>query len=460
MNERLRQLKAQIEATDKKISEGETAVAEHRKAIEDVPLEDLKAGNEQFDKIEELLKPVSTARHEKAQLEHQFQTLALMEPDGGKSLKEDPEERELKTKAKDFAHSESLGDKVIASETYKALKESGAFDGGSQQGIGGQKALTDAEPRDEAFKALRARAAQAKALITGQTSNAGGSLLVPEQIAGIDVAPQLPLGLFGLVTIGSTSARSVQYRRLLSRTIRAAAVKEAASSGDIDGSTVTALQGGLKPESDLLFEAAVAAVSTFAHLIPMTRDELDDAEGLASVINTEMRSGVEREAERQIAKGTGTNDQLLGIYNTPGIAAYTQGTTDADEPRVDAIHRVITLLALAGYYPSAVGMHPTDWQEIRLSKDANGNYIYGPPSQVGPVQVWGVPVVQTIAIDAGAPIVAEWTRAEYRVRSGVQTFLSDSHKDWFARNLLALLAEMRGMLLIRRPQAFGKVTFV
>jgi hypothetical protein len=37
--------------------------------------------------------------------------------------------------------------------------------------------------------------------------------------------------------------------------------------------------------------------------------------------------------------------------------------------------------------------------------------------------------------------------------------VSDSHKDWFTRNMVAILGEMRGVLVVPRPQAFGKTVF-
>lgn len=465
LDEKLKELKGLIDAKQEVVSREKAAFEAKRTELADVDVAVLaNPESDQFKALDDAHRKFSGPADELAVLKGQFERLALMSADGSKSLKDDPEERETRTAMKDLFHSESIGQKAIASEAYKALKASGALNDGSQVGIG-QKALTDPEAAEDHVKALKMRQAQAKALITGAgADSAGASLLVPQYLAGIDVAPQVPLNVMQLISIGQTSAASIKYRRLLSRTIRAAAVAEASSSADIGdgtGGTATALQGGRKPESDLLFEAATAEVSTFAHLIPVTRNELDDAEGLASTIDSEMRIGVDRVQETQIIQGTGTNDELLGVLNTPGIASYTQGTASGatGEPRVDAIHRLFTMLRITGYQPTGLLIHPNDWQAVRLSKDTVGNYIYGPPSQAGANQVWGVPVIESIAVSEGHPVGAEWPRAEYRVRSGIQTFVSDSHKDWFARNLLALLAEARGMLIIRRPQAFGEVNF-
>jgi hypothetical protein len=72
----------------------------------------------------------------------------------------------------------------------------------------------------------------------------------------------------------------------------------------------------------------------------------------------------------------------------------------------------------------------------------------------------GPAVVESVGIPIGAPITSpSGARFEYRVREGVQMLITDSHKDWFARNLLLLLAEASGMVVCRYPQAFGEVTY-
>jgi HK97 family phage major capsid protein len=171
-----------------------------------------------------------------------------------------------------------------------------------------------------------------------------------------------------------------------------------------------------------------------------------------------MQEGVRRRAESQIVKGNGTAPNLRGIENTTGIASHDQEDIEGDN-RADAVHRILTLIALAGYRPTGVGFNPLDWEEIRLSKDKNENYIWGPPSIAGVMQIWGVPALSSVAFAEGKSITGEWARALFLIREGIKVLISDSHKDWFTRNLLAILAEMRAVLIVPRPQAFGEVNF-
>jgi len=459
LKDKLREINGLIDAKQTEADGHKTKLIEAKKVLEDSPIEVLtNPESDEFKAADAAYKPVSKASDELAVLQGQFQRLSMMEADGGEGHKGIHRENDLDRDPWGGRKHvlESIGAKAIGSEAYKALKERGAFNDGSQQSVGNQ-AISDAMPREDWIKSLRGM----KSLLTGQDPSGQAILGAPERIPGIDILPQLPLGIFDLITLGQTDAPSIEFVRMVNRTINAREVREASTSADIgsgvDPNIVTATQGGLKPESGFTFEKVTRGVKTIAHMIPATRSELDDAPGLQTTIDSEMRTGVDRKAETQVIQGNGQGDDIEGILATAGISNYLQGTAAPGEPAVDAIHRLFTVLRLLRFEPSALASHPLDWQEIRLSKDNNGQYQYGPPSQAGATQVWGIPVSQTIAVPEGSPIAAEWPRAEFRVREAVQVLVSDSHRDWFARNLLALLAEARGVLVIRRPQAFGTV---
>jgi chromosome segregation ATPase len=85
--DQMTELQKAIEAKQTEIQTHETAVAEHRKSIEGASIEDLKnPQSELMQKADEVMKPLSQAKSDLADLEHAFRQVALMQPDGGKSL--------------------------------------------------------------------------------------------------------------------------------------------------------------------------------------------------------------------------------------------------------------------------------------------------------------------------------------------------------------------------------------
>jgi HK97 family phage major capsid protein len=438
LEDKLRELKAAIDSKRAEVQRHWATFDEKRKALAAADVDITDPESDAVKAADEAMKPYSQAADELRTLEGQFERLAMMQADGGESSRRLHAENEHDRHAVEAR--QTFGQMVVEGERYKALAQSGAF---FENGLKAQ--ISD--PMDRNTFA---------ALLTGTSDAAGGALNVPQRFPGVFDLPQLPLGVFDLLTVGQTDSNAVEYVRLLARTINAAEVGEASTAADIDGTTVTAAQGGLKPESGLTFEEVVEAVKTIAHWIPGTRNQLADAPFLRTIVESEIVQGVERRAETQALQGSGAGNNIRGLYNQVGIGSYTQGTASAGEPAADAIHRSFTISRLAGFEPTGEAIHPNDWQEVRLSKDANGNYIWGPPSLAGQMQIWGVPVVSTIAATEGTPIGGEWARALFLIREAVKVLVSDSHKDWFTRNIVAILGEMRGVLVVPRPQAFTK----
>ena len=114
----------------------------------------------------------------------------------------------------------------------------------------------------------------------------------------------------------------------------------------------------------------------------------------------------------------------------------------------------------AGWDPTGIVMHPSDWEATELEKDLNERYMLigasdTPRTGGGARSLWGVPVIVTPAITSGVALVGAfdigatlWTYDDVTLR------ISDSHSDYFVKNLLAVLAEMRELLSIYYPQAF------
>jgi HK97 family phage major capsid protein len=68
--------------------------------------------------------------------------------------------------------------------------------------------------------------------------------------------------------------------------------------------------------------------------------------------------------------------------------------------------------------------------------------------------LWGLPVIESEGMTEGVAVVADWRLAVLWDRMRVSISVSNQHSDFFIRNLVAILAEMRAAFGVLRPAAF------
>jgi HK97 family phage major capsid protein len=211
------------------------------------------------------------------------------------------------------------------------------------------------------------------------------------------------------------------------------------------------------------FEGHQAPVRTLAHWEAAHRNVLADEPQLRSIIDNELLYGLRLQEDFQILNGDGTGENLLGILNTSGVQTYEHQTpADLTEDNYgDAIRRAATLAFLAYYEPSGVVVHPSDWEKMELTKNAQGSYLMAVSMQVGAeARIWRMPVIDTPAIDEGTALVGAFgSGAQLYDREQASIRISEQHADFFVRNAIVVLAEERLALAVKRPESFVKVSF-
>lgn len=281
-----------------------------------------------------------------------------------------------------------------------------------------------------------------KTLLTGVSSTSAGALVVNERLNIIDEGTFMrPLTVLDLISRGTTGTDTVEYVRQGTHTNAAAPVAEATATGDGTGA---------KPESAMVLAIVTEVVKTIAHWIPVTRRALADAGQIRSLVDSFLRYGLMEELEDQVLNGSGAGENFTGIYNTSNTSTQAWDTNILTTTR-KARTKVRTL---GRGTPTGYLLHPTDWETIDLLQDNEARYYFGGPSAIGAPRLWGLPVVESEANTVGAGLVADWRLAMLWDREQTQILVSDSHSDFFIRNLLALLGEMRAAFGVIRPAAF------
>jgi hypothetical protein len=192
-----------------------------------------------------------------------------------------------------------------------------------------------------------------------------------------------------------------------------------------DPEAAVVAEGAPKPEATLTFTPASAALETLAHWIQITRQALEDASYIQSLIETKLRRGLALKAEHDAAAAI--------VAGWPAVGAVT-GTT-----LLEAIRVGIATVEDRGYRPNAVLMNPADWAALDIAVMVES--VDGPARQQ---TFWGLRPVASSDVAAGTAYVGDFQSAVTLFDRGVSNvFLTDSHAANFISNVLVILAETR-----------------
>jgi len=271
--------------------------------------------------------------------------------------------------------------------------------------------------------------------ISSLTASAG-TLLEPQRQPGIVQEPNRRFTIRQLCMPGRTAAASIEFVRENVFTNAAAMVSE----------------GGDKPESNITYALETENVRKIAHHINATKEILDDAPQLQSQIDGRLRYGLDLVEENQLLLGDGTGQNLNGLI--PNATDFDPAFTPASPTKIDTLRLAMLQVRLAEYEASGVVMHPTDWAEIELTKDAENRYIMANPLGLAGKVLWGAPVVDTVAITAGRFLTGAFNMAaQIFDREDALVEISTEHASNFTKNMVTILAEKRLTLVIYRPKA-------
>lgn len=335
------------------------------------------------------------------------------------------------------ARAKSLGLQVVDSPEFKAMMK--PFESGRIP----EKSRVQSDP------------IRVKALLTGSSSTSGGAFVVAEQSGIVEMMGRRALAIRNVISVRRTNSDAVEYVRQTSHTNAAAPVPEATTSAGPSANTSTGVislpaGSGVKPEGAWAFERDTAVVKTIAEWVPATKRALADVAALEGLINDELEADLKEAEETQMMSGDGTGENLPGILTVSG----TQGqafSTDIFETVRKALTKVRTV---GRAVPNGVGLNPADVEVIDLARDAEDRFYGGGPFAMGPRTLWGYPIVESEAIPAGTGVVGDWTKAVLWDREDASVTVSDSHADFFTRNLVAVLGEERVAFAVTRPKAF------
>jgi HK97 family phage major capsid protein len=292
-------------------------------------------------------------------------------------------------------------------------------------------------------------AVEAKDLVTGVSATSAGAMVRRDYAPLVDF-PFQPLTIRDVVTVGRTGSDLIEFPRVTGYTSNAAPVAEATTSP----TSFQQAGNGLKPQSSLALEKVTTSVKTIAHWIPVTRRALSDAPQIQTLIDNFLNIGLELELEEQMIKGDGTGENFLGLDNTPNITIQ-----NFDTNMLTTTRKALTKARVIGRAQRIAGfiLNPFDWEALDLTQDNENRYYFGGPMVLGQKRLWGQIVVESEAVFQGTGYTGDTKQAILWDREQATIRMSDGVEDYFVRNLVAVLAELRAAFGVFRPPAIVRM---
>jgi HK97 family phage major capsid protein len=347
---------------------------------------------------------------------------------------------------------------------------------GGNHGVGGggfTKSLIDRLKEEPSFERLiKERRGVARISFTGSdaaqfnlkttiTSDAVGRMttgvLPIERLPGITEEARQQLTIRALLASSPTTFQVIDFVKVNTPMVIASQVAEAST----------------KPENAVAYTTVSERGKTIATWIPASRQVLDDMAELAAAVAGGLTYYLNLCEKQQLLSGDGTGENLHGLIGQASSFNSALLNPARGWNKIDVIGRAIQQISAAKeLQPTFIVLHPTDWWDIRLTKDQYGHYILGDPQQGGvmtasgfalsPTQnIFGLTAVPTTSIAQGTFLIGSGNREAAEIRDRVETMVevSSEHQDFFVKNLVAIRAEKRLALITRRPAAFVTGSF-
>ena len=324
------------------------------------------------------------------------------------------------------SEAKSLGQRFIESDEFKSIQ-------------GGRNGYTMNAPY------------QVKDIYTDLPSGTPSSFGTPQR-EGIVERAKRTARVRDLFAVQQTNTNMIEYFRVSGFTNNAAARAERNGG---DSAYVASAQ------SSMTVVGVQAPVRTIAHFEVAHRNVLDDEPTLRGIIDSELLYGLRLVEDDQILNGDGQGSNLTGIRNTSGIQTLNWSAGVAGDTRIDVVRRGITKALLAYYEPTGIIVHPNDMEDIELTKDGESRHLMVMSVSLGAeARLWRLPMVSSPAITEGKALVGSfgigatlYDRMEGTIR------IAEQHSDLFIRSAVAVLAEERIALAVKRPESFVEVSF-
>ena len=289
---------------------------------------------------------------------------------------------------------------------------------------------------------------KAAATMTGANVS-GGNVPVEDRLEGFNIIASRQVRLLDVMSPRNTSSNIVSWTYQAAKDGTAGQTAEGAAKNNIDFDIVVASQSLKK---------------TTAY-IKISTEMLDDISWIQSEIQNELMRELLKAVEAQAYSGDNTGQNLNGVRTTAtAFAAGTLAGTVDSANEVDVINAALTQIKKAqqSLDRAYIFMNPDDVFKLKSYKVSSSDRRYVDMVYMAGdnMRISGVPIIETTLVTTDEYLVGDFSKSLLVQKGGVRIEVGLDADD-FTKNLRTILAEWRGLVIVKNNDrtAFIKGVF-
>jgi len=268
------------------------------------------------------------------------------------------------------------------------------------------------------------------------TNVSGGNVPVEQRLEGLNPIASRQIRLLDVVQRGTAESNVISW------------VYQANKDGAAGGTA----EGAIKNQLDFDLVVNSETVKKRTAFIKVSEEMLDDVSYMESEIRNELVRELLKDVESQVYGGDGTGTNLNGISTvaTAFAAGVFAGTVD-NANSADVLTVAMNQIQVAEQGMANFAMvHPNTITELKLIKtsETDRRYIDRLAMVAGQLSLDGVTLVPTTLIPDGEYLIGNFDLATVYDKGDLRIEVGRDSDD-FTRNLVTVLAEWRGLCIVK-----------
>jgi HK97 family phage major capsid protein len=269
----------------------------------------------------------------------------------------------------------------------------------------------------------------------------GGNVPVEQRLPGMDAIASRRIRLLDVVTRGTAESNVISW----------------VSQANKDGAAGGTAEGALKNQIDFDLIVVSESVKKRTAFIKVSEEMVNDISYMTAEINNELMRELLKDVEQQVYDGDNVGTNLNGIKTvaTAFAAGDFAGTVD-NANDADVLTVAMNQIEVAEQDdPTYAFVHPNTITSLKLIKRSttDRDYIDRLAMVAGQMTLDGMPIIKSTLIAKGEYLIGNFAAATVYDKGEIGIEVGRDSDD-FTKNLVTVLAEWRGLCLVktnRRP---------